>query len=66
MQRAGEELVLSWATVWKSYTLERNAALGSPAWEPVPGVADNTGRLPGPTAPAFFRLRLRQTGVAGG
>ncbi|MCZ7636581.1 MAG: hypothetical protein M5U12_11495 [Verrucomicrobia bacterium] len=56
-RREGEEIVLSWATVWTGYTLERSPALGQPTWEAVPGVSANAIRLPRSDAPAFFRLR---------
>lgn len=55
--REGEEIILSWATVWTGYRLERSPALRPPAWEAVPGVSANAIRLPSNEAPAFFRLR---------
>jgi hypothetical protein len=57
VRREGEEIVLSWATVWTGYTLERSPALRPPVWEAVSGVSANAIRLPRTDAPAFFRLK---------
>jgi len=52
-----DEVILNWHPAWTGYVLERSPAVTGGAWEPVPGVENNTVRVPKAGPPAFFRLK---------
>ena len=56
-QRDGDAVVVSWASAWEGFALERSAMINGGSWTAVPGVSGNTVRLPAGEAPAFLRLR---------
>ncbi|MHB1309448.1 MAG: hypothetical protein ACYC23_20440, partial [Limisphaerales bacterium] len=56
-QRDGDSVVVSWASAWEGFVLERSATMNGGTWTAVPGVSGNTVRLPASEAPAFLRLR---------
>ena len=53
----GDEIVLSWYPNWTGFVLERSPAITGSAWDLVPGVENNSIRLPKAGPPAFFRLK---------
>ncbi|MCP5523526.1 MAG: hypothetical protein H7A46_18465 [Verrucomicrobiales bacterium] len=52
-----DEVILSWHAAWTGYVLERSPAVTGGAWEPVPGVENNSVRVSKAGPPAFFRLK---------
>ncbi|MCP5520871.1 MAG: hypothetical protein H7A46_04925 [Verrucomicrobiales bacterium] len=52
-----DEVILSWQAAWTGYVLERSSAVTGGAWEPVPGVENNSVRVSKAGPPAFFRLK---------